>query len=225
MATVVEIERLQALVERLGPLAAKARGELIAADDWNTLVAALIEVGRATVATGQAGVPQHEHPDQVSIGWLDPQLRQIITGGGLKDPALDSTLIKLRRDVGLLDSRLSRVGDDLASTRTRVDAVATNDLTRSATSTASTARCWARPTTAATSSTCARRCAPCRSRSDARSRSAASSRSTADPSTCPSSCSASTRSRSCASGSRGPTAPCSTRPGSRSGSPSCSPRS
>ncbi|MCR6703732.1 MAG: hypothetical protein NVV66_03215 [Cellulomonas sp.] len=133
MATVVEIERLQALVERLGPLAAKARGELIAADDWNTLVAALIEVGRATVATGQAGVPQHEHPDQVSIGWLDPQLRQIITGGGLKDPALDSTLIKLRRDVGLLDSRLSRVGDDLASTRTRVDAVATNDLTRSAT--------------------------------------------------------------------------------------------
>ncbi|CAM5780266.1 hypothetical protein [Cellulomonas persica] len=133
MATVVEIERLQALVERLGPLAAKARGELIAADDWNTLVAALIEVGRATVASGQAGVPQHEHPDQVSIGWLDPQLRQIITGGGLKDPALDSALIKLRRDVGLLDTRLSRVGEDLASTRTRVDVVATNDLTRSAT--------------------------------------------------------------------------------------------
>lgn len=133
MATVVEIERLQALVERLQPLAAKARGELIAADDWNTLVAALIEVGRATVASGQAGVPQHEHPDQVSIGWLDPQLRQIVTGGGLKDPALDSALIKLRRDVGLLEGRLTRVGDDLASTRSRVDVVATNDLTRSAT--------------------------------------------------------------------------------------------
>ncbi|UJP39270.1 V-type ATP synthase subunit I [Cellulomonas palmilytica] len=133
MATAVEIERLQALVERLGPLAGKTRGELIAADDWNTLVSAIVEIGRATVATGQAGVPQHEHPDQVGIGWLDPQLRQIVTGGGLKDPALDSALIKLRRDVSLLDTRLGRVGDDLAATRTRVDVVATNDVTRTAT--------------------------------------------------------------------------------------------
>lgn len=133
MATAVEIERLQALVERLRPLAGKTRGELIAADDWNTLVSAIVEIGRATVATGQAGVPQHEHPDQVSIGWLDPQLRQIVTGGGLKDPALDSTLVRLRRDLSLLDTRIGRVGDDLAATRTRVDVVATNDLTRSAT--------------------------------------------------------------------------------------------
>lgn len=133
MATVSDLERLQALVERLGPLAGKVRGELIAADDWNTLVGALIEVGRATVATGLADVPEHEHPDQVSIGWLDPRLRQIVTGGGLKDPALDTALIKLRRDVGLLDARLSRVGEDLASTRTRVETVATNDVTRSAT--------------------------------------------------------------------------------------------
>ena len=133
MPTAVEIERLQALIERLAPLAVKARGELVAADDWNTVVAAIIEVGRATVATGTAEVPQHEHPDQVSIGWLDPQLRQIVTGGGLKDPALDSALIKLRRDVGLLDTRLGRVGEDLTSTRSRLDVVATNDVTRSAT--------------------------------------------------------------------------------------------
>jgi len=133
MATVVEIERLQALVERLRPLAGKVRGELVAADDWNTLVGAIVEIGRATIATGQQGVAPHEHPDQVGIGWLDPQLRQIVTGGGLKDPALDAALLKLRRDVSLLDTRLGRVGDDLSATRTRVDVVATNDLTRSAT--------------------------------------------------------------------------------------------
>ncbi len=133
MPTVVEIERLKALVERLAPLAAKSRGELIAADDWNTLVAALIELGRATVAAEHADVPQHEHPDQVSIGWLDPQLRQLITGGGLADPALDTTLLKLRRDVGLLDTRLERVGVDLQDARERVAVVATNDLTRTAT--------------------------------------------------------------------------------------------
>ena len=133
MPTAVEIERLQALIERLAPLAAKARGELVAADDWNTIVAAIIEVGRATVASGTGEVEQHEHPDQVSIGWLDPQLRQIITGGGLKDPALDSALIKLRRDVGVLGTRIGRVDDDLTSTRSRLDVVATNDVTRSAT--------------------------------------------------------------------------------------------
>ena len=37
MPTVAELERLQALVSRLTPLADVRRGELIRADDWNSL--------------------------------------------------------------------------------------------------------------------------------------------------------------------------------------------
>ena len=69
MPTVAELERLQALVGQLVPLAETQRGELIRAQDWNTVVGALIEVARATLsADATETVPPHEHPDQVRPG-------------------------------------------------------------------------------------------------------------------------------------------------------------
>lgn len=131
MPTVAEIERLEALIGRLTPLSTRQRGEVIAADDWNLLVGALIEVGRAALAAGHdETVPPHEHPDQVSIGWLDPRVRQMVTGGGLKDPAVDTEFIKLRRDLTTLVGRIDRVGDDVDQSRARLDEVSTNDLVR-----------------------------------------------------------------------------------------------
>lgn len=133
MPSAAEIERLRALVARLTPLSTKQRGELIAADDWNLLVGALIEVGRATLGTGAAEtVAPHEHADQVGIGWLDPRVRQLVTGGGVKDPAVETEFIKLRRDLSGLTSRIDRVGTDLDHSRARLDQIATNDLTREA---------------------------------------------------------------------------------------------
>ena len=38
MATTNQLERIGALVDRLGPLAAKTRGMRIEAGEWNTLV-------------------------------------------------------------------------------------------------------------------------------------------------------------------------------------------
>lgn len=131
MPTAVEIERLEALIGRLLPLSDKQRGELIAADDWNLLVGALIEVGRAAVTAGAAeAVPPHEHPDQVGIGWLDPRVRQLLTGGGVKDPAVETEFIKLRRDITGLTTRVDKVGTDIDQSRTRIDEVFTNDLAR-----------------------------------------------------------------------------------------------
>ncbi len=107
---------------------------MIAADDWNLLVGALIEVGRAALAAGRGdSVPAHEHPDEVSIGWLDPRVRQLLTGGGVKDPAVDTEFIKLRRDLSTLVGRVDRVGADVEQSRARLDEVATNDLVREST--------------------------------------------------------------------------------------------
>lgn len=134
MPTAAEIERLEVLIGRLLPLSTKRRGELIAADDWNMLVGALIEVGRAAVASGVAETaPPHEHNDQVRIGWLDPRVRQLVTGGGVKDPGVDTELIKLRRDLSTLVGRVDSVGEDVARSRGRLDEVTTNDLVRQAT--------------------------------------------------------------------------------------------
>jgi hypothetical protein len=134
MPTVAEIERLRALLERLQPMSARQRGEVIASDDWNRLVGAVIEIGRATLTDDAAGkVAPHDHPDQVAVGWLDPKLRQLVTGGGVRDPALETELGKLRRDLGQLVTRIDRVGGDVDRSRVRIDEVATNDLVREAT--------------------------------------------------------------------------------------------
>lgn len=134
MPTIADLERLEALVARLTPLAARQRGQLITAEDWNTLVGALIEVGRATVTASQPeAVPAHEHNDQVDIGWLDPQLRTLITGGGVKDPAVETEFIKIRRDLTQLLGWVDRVGTGVDSSRARLDELATRDLVREAT--------------------------------------------------------------------------------------------
>lgn len=133
MPTVAELERLQALVGQLTSLSTKQRGELIAAGDWNVVVGALIEVARATLADEPSfATPPHEHPDQVAIGWLDPRVRQLLTGGGVKDPAVDTEFAKLRRDLSSLRGRVDGVGAEVTATRQRVESVATNDLVRAA---------------------------------------------------------------------------------------------
>lgn len=133
MPTVAELERLQALVGRLEPLAHKRRGELIAADDWNALVQALLEVTRVALASdrGEAVAP-HAHPDEVGLGWLDARLRQLITAGGLADPAAEAELGKLRRDLGRLGTRIDGVDEGVKDVRFRVADVSTKDLAREA---------------------------------------------------------------------------------------------
>ncbi|CAN5762560.1 hypothetical protein BH24ACT5_BH24ACT5_17210 [soil metagenome] len=133
MPTVAELERLEALIGQLIPLSDKQRGELIAAGDWNVLVGALIEVGRAALGSEDDDtVAPHDHPDQVSIGWLDPRVRQLVTGGGVKDPGAEVTIGKLRRDITNLTTRLDEVGAEVKQARTRVETVATKDLAREA---------------------------------------------------------------------------------------------
>ena len=133
MPTVSELERLQALVGRLAPLAAKQRGELIEAGDWNDLVGALIEVARAVLAEDRTeGVPDHEHNDQVTAGWFDPRLRQQVLGGPLADPAAEARLTALDRRLGLLALRLDDVGGGVDKVRAQVGEVATRDLAREA---------------------------------------------------------------------------------------------
>jgi hypothetical protein len=135
--TVAELERLKALVDQLLPLTRKRRGELIEAEDWNAVVGALIEVGRAALADeGDATVPLHEHTDQVTIGWLDPRLRGTLTGGGPRDPAAEADLRKVRRDLTGLRERVDRADTALGEVRARVTDVGTTlelrqaDLTR-----------------------------------------------------------------------------------------------
>ena len=65
MATVAELERLNALTQRLVPLSDVQRGELIRAGDWNLITGAIIELARVVLAEGTGGiVGEHEHVEE-----------------------------------------------------------------------------------------------------------------------------------------------------------------
>src|SRR5258708_31522869 len=110
MTSVADSERLKALVDRPLPLSSRARGQVIAADDWNAVVGALLEVARAVVQEGtDSTVPEHTHPDQVALGWLDPRLRTLIERGPLSDPTSTSRVTAVERQAGLLGRQLDDV--------------------------------------------------------------------------------------------------------------------
>lgn len=131
MTSVADIERLKALVDRLLPLSSRARGEVIAADDWNTVVGALLEVARAVVQEGtDSTVPEHTHPDQVALGWLDPRLRTLIERGPLSDPTSTSRVTAVERQAGLIGRQLDDVSNQIRDLRVVTSRQETNDLDR-----------------------------------------------------------------------------------------------
>lgn len=130
MPTVAETERIAALVERLLPLAARRRGELIAAEDWNTVVGALLEVARAVLTDPDDDVPPHVHADQVSPGWLDPTLRARIERGVLGDPAAAARLAAVERRTSALQGRIEDVGGDVRAVRGVTARLEAADLAR-----------------------------------------------------------------------------------------------
>jgi len=133
MPTIAELERLEALVGVLTPLSQIQRGELIRADNWNTVVGALIELARAVLAeTREETVQDHEHAEQVSIGWLDPRLRAVLERGPISDPAIVSRIEEIDRAMWRVSHRVDHVDEDLSEIRNRVAEVSTRDLSRQA---------------------------------------------------------------------------------------------
>jgi len=133
MPTVADLERLQALVTRLVPLASAQPRTLIRAEDWNLVVGALIELARSVLAAdGAAAVGPHDHTDQVQLSWLDGRLRSLLEQGPLTDPASQARVGALERRLTSTAATLDGVRGGLADVRARVDDVTTRDLVREA---------------------------------------------------------------------------------------------
>ena len=131
MPTVAQLERLEALVKRLEPLSDKHRGELIEAPHWNSLVGSVIEVARSVLAEDRTDVvPEHDHSDQVGVGWLDSKLRGLILEGGLNDPGGESQLFKLSRELESLSKQLDQMRDSLSQLKSDLSGISTRDLMR-----------------------------------------------------------------------------------------------
>jgi hypothetical protein len=122
---------LKSLSDRLDLIGNVGQGELIRADDWNTLVGSVVEIARVVLAEDHAvAAAPHEHPDQITVGWLEPKLRALIERGPLSDPAAITRLGNLEQKADRLAQRIEEIAAQLGTTRDRVTEVTTRDLTR-----------------------------------------------------------------------------------------------
>jgi len=131
MASTAQLERVRVLVERLAPLSNAQRGELIRADDWNALVSALVDVARALLDPTAAGVPTHEHIDQVTLAWLHPTLR-VLVDKSVAGSADAATIAEIQRNIKRFADRSDRTDAGLTEVRTLLADVRSSDTVRGA---------------------------------------------------------------------------------------------
>jgi len=133
LPTVADLERLNALTNRLTQIGKVAPGTIIQAEGWNLLVNAVVEIARTVLAEDHQVTPApHEHPDQITVGWLDPRLRALIERGPLSDPAAMNRLSALESRIERLAERVEEISASIGEVKGHLTEVATNDLIRQA---------------------------------------------------------------------------------------------
>ena len=127
-----DLEQLKGAMATLSRLGA-ARGGLIRAEDWNSLVATVVDLARAFLGRDGADVvPPHEHRDEVTAEWLAPALRTLVERGPLADPAQVTRLADVELGIKRLRDTADTGQANASDLRARLDAVTTRDLERQA---------------------------------------------------------------------------------------------
>jgi hypothetical protein len=130
MPSSATLDRLNAIVAALTPIASVQRGGIIRAQDWNTFVGAVLDLARAALGQDQPKeVPPHTHLDQVTNDWLEVQLRARIESGAL-GAAVDARLHDLEQKTQALTAQLATVDERLAQLQARVGEMLTRELGR-----------------------------------------------------------------------------------------------
>jgi hypothetical protein len=133
MPTTAELDRLDALVDKLTPLSQTMQGELIRANAWNDLVGTVIELARTVLASAKdETIPPHTHTEQVGLAWLDPRLRSLIERGPIADPEATARLASAERELARTRDRFTTVDLGVREVRDRVTEISTRDLKREA---------------------------------------------------------------------------------------------
>ena len=131
MPTAEDLAQLKTLLNQLLPIAQTHTGELIRAEDWNTLVSATMALARSLLERDEnRQMPQHTHLDQVTAEWLAPALRDQLQSGPLADPAMQARLLTIEQQLRALLKQVDGQREDLTGVRGRLVEVATRDIVR-----------------------------------------------------------------------------------------------
>ena len=111
------LERIAALIDRLGPLTGKTRGMRIEAGEWNSLVEilqGLLQVERAQEQMAQSQLEErfalkaHDHLGEVSAAWLDADL-QARSGGADSSVSTRAALADISSRIAGLNTEVGRI--------------------------------------------------------------------------------------------------------------------
>lgn len=121
MPTLEVLDTLQAIIEKLTRLSDVERGDPLRSSDWNTLVDCIRNIATTILdREASATVADHDHPDQVSLDWFDPNLKQLMEKGPLNEPGALTRLGKLERELKRLQAHLDKSQNQLSKVRGNV---------------------------------------------------------------------------------------------------------
>lgn len=125
------LDKLQNIIARARTLGDARGGDLIRSQKWNDLVSLVVELAQEVAADRRnTAVPPHEHPDQVKLTWLDPQVRALIEKGPLSDPKIKTRFFDLERDVQKLSTDMGGFQQTVFDARDRLTELTTKELIR-----------------------------------------------------------------------------------------------
>ncbi|MEN3333440.1 MAG: hypothetical protein V7641_2805 [Blastocatellia bacterium] len=128
-SSTTQLERIAGLVDKLGPIATKQRGDRIEAQEWNTLVEVLLgvlqldrlqEQRTENLLDQRFATKDHEHLGQVSLTWLDADL-QARLGGGDNSIATRQLLAEMDQKIRSLSDQVSKLSNALENSQRVLD--------------------------------------------------------------------------------------------------------
>lgn len=121
--------RVEAILDSLQSLTRMAPGMPVRAEDWNTVVGAVIDVARL-MTTEVFSAPPHAHTGLVSREWLDPGLVDFVDTTRERQRAQAEQLSALEQRLGRVELRLAGIDQALATLQSNADREADARLDR-----------------------------------------------------------------------------------------------
>ena len=138
MSGTAHAQQIAALTEKLAPLAGKARGMRIQADEWNAVIDVLSGVLRIDLAQAQDSSSladqrfapvDHQHLGQVSTAWLDADL-QARTGDGGGSISTRQSLAQIQQTVASLQTQVATLTAMVQTQQGTTDRASANEIDR-----------------------------------------------------------------------------------------------
>lgn len=134
------LDQIARIVDTLEPLADATPGEPVRAEDWNAVVASVVDLARValtrertideSLAAGYAPAG-HQHLGAVALGWLDPVARDLVEGGRSQRADLAAELDRTRRDLVTVQTENRALTERVAALERRLSTLDDRDFDRS----------------------------------------------------------------------------------------------